>query len=558
VRRFFILLICCLLLTTAVQAAGTVSSLQTDVSVASNGSCQISLVMQLSVTEREDSLHFPLPREARDISLNGSGVRTFHANNARWVDLSAAVYGTGTFPLTIRYSLPDRIVSDKNGLTLQLPLLSGFDHPINSLHFSITLPGAPENQPVFSSTYHPESMETLVDYTVDGPVISGYFTQALNDHESLTMTLPVSGKMFPQTIVKRWSLSNDDLARYGLTFLAIAYWLVFLRCRLPRRVRRVQAPDGITAGELGCCLVGQGVDFPAMVLSWAQMGYLTIHIDRNHRVLLHKGMEMGNERSDFEIRCFKTLFGRRRTVDGSSEHYGRLCRKAAKSVPNAWNYFKKSTGNPLFFRCLAAGIGAFGGISLAKAFAADTLSRVGFSIFLAALGAVLSWLIQAGAKGIHLRKRLDLLLALGSALIWLILGNLVREANVAIYVIVSQIIAGLATAYGGRRTEAGLQIRNEVLGLRRYFKTVSSADIRRITQGNPEYYFHMIPYAVALGVDSSFARHFGDVKLSPCPYLMVDGRQELTPTQWNAHFQQVLKVLDDRQYKKRLEKFLGK
>jgi len=42
------------------------------------------------------------------------------------VDLSAAVYGTGTFPLTIRYSLPDRIVSDKNGLTLQLPLLSGF------------------------------------------------------------------------------------------------------------------------------------------------------------------------------------------------------------------------------------------------------------------------------------------------------------------------------------------------------------------------------------------------------------------------------------------------
>ena len=557
-RRIFLAILCLLLLITTVSAAGSVTEMQSNAVIASNGTCQISMFIQLTVDSGDSDLRFPLPGNSKDITLNGSAAKTSRADSLRWVDLSPVVYGPGSYSITLHYSLPDMVREEKTGLVLTLPLLSGFAYPIEQMEFSITLPGATGEMPNFTSTYHPESMDSFLEYTVDGPVISGYFVQGLKDHETLTMTLPVTGKMFPQGIAKRWSLSYDDLIQYGLLLLAAAYWLIFLRCPLPRRLRRVQAPDGITAGELGCVLGGLGVDFSMMVLSWAQMGYLTIETDRHRRVLLHKQMDMGNERSEFEVRCFKTLFGKRDRVDGSGEHFARLGRKAGKTIPGAWHYFKKSSGNPMIFRCIAAGIGAVAGYSLAVAFASDTVWQVLLGILLVPVGALTSWLIQTGIRGIHLRYRLDLWIGAGCCLLWVILGNWSGEGAVAIFVIVSQILAGFAAVHGSRRTEAGLQARNEIMGLRKYLKSITPEELRRILQNNPDYYFAMAPYAIALGVDKAFARSFGEQPLSACPYLQSNGGAALTARQWNDRLRQVVKVLDERQRKLIWEKIFGR
>lgn len=558
-RRIIIIALCVLLLTTAVSAAGSVTGMQSAAVLASDGTCQISLVMQLTVDSGDDGLRFPLPGNAKDITLNGSAAKTSRAEGLRWVDLSPAVYGPGVYSLTLHYSLPDLVSQEeKEGLLLQLPLLSGFSYPIERMEFSVTLPGEPEKMPQFTSTYHPESMESYMAYSVDGPVISGYFLQGLKDHETLRMTLPVTGKLFPQTMVKQWSLSYDDVIQYGLLILALLYWLIFLRCRPGKRERRVQPPDGITAGELGCCLCGLGADLPAMVLSWAQMGYLTVQLDRNRRVRLHKTMDMGNERSEFEVRCFKVLFGKRQTVDGSSEHFARLGRKIARTVPNAWHYFRKSSGNPMIFRCIAGCIGGVGGFSLAVAFASDTVWQVLLAILLVPLGAVLSWLIQTGCRGIHLRHRLDLLLAGAASLVWLVLGNWSGEVAVAVFVIASQFLAGFAAIHGGRRTESGLQARNEIFGLRKYLKSVRPEELRRILESNPDYYFTVAPHALALGVDRAFARQFGEMPMPACPYLETSGRETMTAEQWNALLRQVLRSLDERQRRLIWEKLFGR
>lgn len=557
-RRIFLAILCLLLLTTAVSAAGTVTDLQSNAVIASNGSCQINMVLQLSVDSGDSNLRFPLPGNAKDISLNGTAAKTSRADSLRWVDLSSVVYGPGSYTITLHYSLPDMVRKENTGLVLRLPLLSGFSYPIDNMEFSVTLPGATEEIPTFTSTYHPESMESYLEYTVDGTVITGYFLQGLKDHETLTMTLPVDSKLFPQGIAKRWSLSYDDLIQYALLLLAAVYWLIFLRCPLPHRQRRVQAPNGITAGELGCVLGGLGTDFSTMVLSWAQMGYLTIEMDRHRRVLLRKTMDMGNERSEFEVRSFKTLFGKRDRVDGSSEHFARLGRKAGKTIPSAWHYFRKNSGNPRIFRCIAAGIGAAAGYSLAIAFASDTVWQVLLAILLVPVGAVSSWLIQAGVRGIQLRHRLDLYMGIGCCVVWLILGNWAGENAVALFVIISQALAGVAALHGGRRTEEGLQGRNEVLGLRRYLKSVKAEELGRILENNPDYYFAMAPYAIALGVDKAFARQFGEQPLSACPYLEGNGGISLSARQWNERLRQVVRVLDERQRKLIWEKLFGR
>ena len=558
-RRIFAVILCLFLLATTVSAAGTVKELQSNTQVDSDGTCQVSLTMQLSLDAAENDLVFPLPRTARDVSLNGHNVRSPLRSGYRIVDLSDVVPGAGIYTVTIQYSLPDStVLNEEDQLILQFDLLSGFAFPIEKMHFTVTLPGAPEYRPGFTSTYYQETADSLMDLTVEGNTISATVTQPLKDQETLTMSLVVSEDMFPQSVAKKWKMGTDDVMMLGLAVLALAYWLLTMRCLPPRRSRKAQEPEGLTAGELGCRLTGQGVDFTMLVVSWAQMGYLLIQLDDNGRVLLHKRMDMGNERSDFEVRYFKNLFGHRRTVDGTGLHYARLCQKAARATPNIRDYYQRSSGNPKIFRFLCTAIGLLGGISLATAFANDTVWQVILSILLGAVTTVSSFIIQTGAKALHLRRKQFLWLGLGCSVLWLLLGIWSGEWNVALLVIAAQWLCGLATAYGGRRNEAGRLYMSQILGLRRYMCHVSTGDLQRIMQQNPDYYYALAPYAMALDVDRIFAKRFGKQQLPQCTYMTTGMDGHATAREWNNLLREAVSALDERYQRLTLEQFLGK
>ena len=558
-RRIFILFLCIFLLAIPVSAFSGVTSAHYDTIVDSDGSCEVTMTITLQLDQAVSDLVFPLPGQARDITVNGAAAKSTYTGTTRNVSLSSFVAGAGPHTLIFRYSLPDAVTADKkDNLTLTLDLLSGFDFSIEKLSFSITLPGKPEHPPVFTSVYHQETVDSLMTISVTDSVISGSVNQRLQDHETLTMTLSVSEDMFPQSISKRWSMDTIDLLMIGCGILATVYWFLTMRTPLPRRVRRTAPPEGITAGELGCHLSGLGVDFTMMVISWAQMGYILIQPDDNGRVLLHKRMEMGNERSDFENRYFRSLFGKRKTVDGTGYHYARLCRKVMGSRPGVHDNFLRSSGNSGIFRILAAAICVFSGVSLATAFSNDTLWRVILIILLGSLGFVVGWLVQAAAMTLVSRNKINLWLGLGGTVLWFFLSSLVGEWNVALFVIPAQFLAGIATAYGGRRTEIGKQTMEDILGLRRYLRTIPKEEIRRILKTNPHYYYDMAPYALALDADRAFARQLGNTKLPECSYLTTGMDGHLTAREWNQLLRDTVNSLDYLQKRLPIDKLLGK
>ena len=558
-RRVITLLLCIFLLAVTVSAAGTVTDLQSTTQVHSDGTCQVSLTLQLQMDSGVDSLIFPIPAQARNVSLNGRSIRSPLRSGVRTVDLRDVVHGAGMYTVTINYSLPDSVIIDEDKqLILQFDLLSGFAYPVENMTFSVALPGAPEYDPVFYSTYYQESADTLMDVSIQGNTISGTITQMLQDQETLSISLQVSESMFPQSVAKKWHIGTDDIMMLFLVALGLAYWLLTMGALPPRRTRQASHPEGLTAGELGVCLTGQGIDFTMLVLSWARMGYLQIQQESSGRVLLHKRMEMGNERTDFEMRYFKTLFGRRQSVDGTGAHYARLCRKAAKATPSIRDYYRRSSGNPYLFRGIFTVIGLLGGISLALSFANDTLWQVLLSILLGAFTAAASWVIQSGAHGLHLRRRMTLLIGLLCSGLWLLLGIWADEWTVALIVVLLQWLSGLAAAYGGRRSDLGKQYMSQILGLRRYMRKVTGTDLQRTLQQNPDYYYSLAPYAMALGVDRAFARQFGSRPLPECPYLITAEDAPLTARQWNDHLRRIVAALDERQQRMPIDKLLGK
>ena len=555
-RRLLITLLCCLLLTTAVSAS-TVTDLQNITTVQDDGTCRVTVTFQLQLDEVPEELHFPLPATAKDISVNGGLARTHLEGSIRKVELNG-IHAAGTYTFTITYSLPDAVLLEKENLTLSIPLLSGFAYPIAQMRFAVTLPGTPDRRPEFVSTYHQESAESLIDLLMEGNTISGTFRQELKDHESLTMTLAVTEELFPQPISKKWSISTDDIAAYACAALALLYWLLTMRALPPRHIRRAKEPEGLSAGEVSCVLTGQGVDLTMMVVSWARMGYLRIHMEDSGRVLLHKRMDMGNERSEFENRLFRSLFGKRVTVDGTGYHYARLMRKAMATVTGKRDNFRLRSGNVRVFRIISAVIGFISGISLAVAFASDTVWQVLLGTLLCLLGVASAWQIQAGAMTVHLRRKASLWMALGASVLWVLLSAWAGEWTVAVFLLSTQWLTGLAAAYGGRRTEAGRQNMAELLGLRRYMRSVPKDELKRILRSNPEYYHNLAPFAMAMGVDKAFAQQFGQTQLPACSYLTSGMDGHMTADEWNQLLRDAVATLDEKGLRLPYEKLLGR
>lgn len=550
-----------LIFTLAISASAStgVSKLSSFATVSSDGSCHISMTVTLHTEQAVDKLYFPIPGDATGVSLNGSRVSAGKSGDVRQINLSRLVKNVvGDITANIQYSLHDVIhTTDAGTLEMRLPMLSGFAHPVELLEFSVTLPGAVDVLPGFVSGYHQARIEEDLTYSVNGATVTGTSIRALKDHETLTMTMAVTPEMFPQSIAQIQDYSMGITAMFICAGLALLYWLIFLWNLPVRRQSCTNIPQGFNAGQLGCIAAGQGTDLSLMVLSWAQLGYVMIRTDRHKRVTLHKQMEMGNERSEFEQRCFYKLFGKRSSLDTSGMQYATLLRMTASRTDGMKEQFRSFTGSPRIMRVIASGIGMFGGACLAVALAGGAALQVLLILVLGIAGAVSGWLIQdfgAAILLLHRQKTLCSLLLSGA---WLLLSLIAGAFSVGLQMICLLLVAGILLAWGGRRTTLGRQTLAQVQGLKQYLRTADKAQLQRICESDPDYFFRLAPAAMALGLDKSFARRFGNKRLDRCPYLNTGTENPLTAHQWSSLLRKTLDAMNDRATKMPLEKFFG-
>lgn len=566
-RRLSGIAVCLLLVLSlgmTVRAETAASSIQNFCTVTADGDCRVSLTVTINLETPLETLTFPLPLEAENITRDGSGVNTRKTEVATEVDITNVVRGlTGQVTMRFDYTVPDVVTMVESETepgtyvpTLELPLLCGFSYPVETMVFDVQFPsGAIITNPIFTSIYHQDGIESSLIFSRKDNTISGSLARSLKDFETLTMTMPVAAEAFPSVGIFMRTGNPEVIPMTVLAVLALVYWLVFLRGMPLLRSRRMIPPEGITAGELGSRLTFAGADLTMMVFSWAQLGYILIHLDDNGRVMLHKRMDMGNERSSFEVKTFQSLFGKHRVVDGTGFQYARLCRKVAQKVPGQRSMCKKGSGNRKIFRFLAAAIHFFCGICLAMNLTGMLMLQILLAIVLSIGGAISGWAIQGGISRLHLRFKLPLLVSLGLSVLWILLGVLAGQLVIGLLSVLSQLLAGLALAYGGRRSDLGRQNASQILGLRQYFRKADPEQIKQLCHNDPEYFFSLAPFAMALGVEKAFAKRFGRHKLPPCPYFVcgVHGRMDALD---HARFMaEAAQILDERQRRMAWEKY---
>ena len=145
-------------------------------------------------------------------------------------------------------------------------------------------------------------------------------------------------------------------------------------------------------------------------------------------------------------------------------------------------------------------------------------------------------------------------IALGCIALWILISILSGQWAIMILGILVQILGGLSNAYGGRRSELGRQTASEILGFRHYLKTVTREELQRIMKYNPDYYFEMAPYALALGVDEEFAKRFERLHQPNCNYLFTRTETGRTAAEWYPLLRETVDALNARQKRLRFEK----
>ena len=573
--RFLALLSCLILLTglcigaSAADATGTRAySVNVFATVSSDGSCDITSTVTLHVDAPQEKLVYPVPVNASNVALNGSPVLTEKTDQARLVDLTKTLGGmSGDFSFTVTYSIHSAVssvaaetkpaageaASSGRKLRLSLPMLSGFSYPIDQFQFSVNVPGMVKQNPSFISGYHQANIEKDLTYSYSGGNIAGRSWGALKDHETLVMYLDADEEMFPQT---RADLPDAD----GITVLigvcaglALLYWICFLRNFLPLRDYPAVAPEGFGAGQMGTVLTMAGADLNLMIFSWAQLGYVILRMDRKGRVFLHRQMDMGNERTAFEQKCFYQLFSRRDVVDTTAMAYQRLVQSVSMQKPASQFFLSRGTGKVKLFRGIMAIAGLLSGTCFGIILGNMLDYGWVFMSVLSVVGLICSWHIQFWAEGLFLHHRSRTFVAAVLCLLWLALGVAIGQIGLALLAVLIQLLAGFLAAFGGRRTEEGRMAMGQVLSLRRYLRKMTPRQIQQLCRDNPDVFFDLAPYAMALGSDRVFARQFGKSRLPVCPYIQAANTRGLTARQWSQLMRGILEGMTARQRKMPLE-----
>lgn len=549
------------------SAESAASKIDLYCTVNADGDCLVSMTVNLRIEASDSGLSFPLPYNAENITMNGSSVASSRVGDKTLVAVGRVTGGmTGEFPLRFDYTIPKAVgiytppkavsIATNKQLQLTIPMLCGFDYPVENLSFIVTLPDNIENSPVFTSTYQQIGFASNLELVINGNMITGSSKAGLNDHEAVTMTMIVSKEMFPSVSTYQRT-GNPEVVPMGIfAGLALVYWILFLRTLPPQRQRATVPPEGISAGELECRLTMSGGDLTMMVFSWAQMGYLLIQQNGN-RVLLHKQMDMGNERSLFEIRVFNTLFGNRRTVDCGSLNYAKLCRKTASMVPGEKSMCRSKSGSRKIFRLLLCVGQLFCGVCVAMNMTSIPVLQIMFSFIFGAFSLISAWEIQEFAYHILSRSKTRSWTALAICLFWVLLGAIAGQPWIPLAAVVFQLLMGFFAAYGGMRTELNRSEAGEILSLRRFMKRIPRPEAARLQKVNPEYFFRMAPYAIALGVDKPFAAAFGRRKIEQCPYFITKVSGSRTAEDWMRLMNQAVTIMDDRYRRMQMEKWMA-
>lgn len=533
-KVLFSLFFICIFLVPAL-ADYQVDSVAVSAEVSAKGRAQVTTTVQLTFDTATEQVTIPLANT--DVSRVSAGDYRFSVDETDdgtdvIVKNKDGFVGTQTFLITYTVSYADDGDDEADTFTLGL-LSSRWARPIGSCSFQVIMPQAFEAEPQIVSGYYGILSAADAGLTVTDTSFSGSVTERMAyDSLSVVLTLPNQYFAVRSTTIPVISITFLSVGMLAVLLLCILYWRLKLRSRRVSSSPRLLRPEGILPCQLPTVLDGSTCDVSAMILEWANLGYLSISYARSGTPVLTRLMVMGSERSKAEQRLFAQIFAQRSRTAITPGRFSRAAAqfRAASNRSLHRVIFDPKSGNPALVQIpcrllLALGIGY-----MAYQLLPEGGGFVVLAVLIGLVGLFYSLqLHNALLRFAALRSTSPVLLLYLALMLSLLPISLMAGTFPEIAVGIAAILfSSIATAPGPRRSARGVDAMAQTKGCRTFYRQAAWKRLQ-VFQGKSARFFQtQLPNAVALGVEKQFARRFEDLSVPVPEWLTVPKKSPQT------------------------------
>ncbi|MBR2188199.1 MAG: DUF2207 domain-containing protein [Eubacterium sp.] len=331
-------------------------------------------------------------------------------------------------------------------------------------------------------------------------------------------------------------------------------WILFGRDPEVVETVEFEPPQGMTPAEAGYAVDGTADDgdLSAMLLYFAEKGWLKLMKDdaakKRKRFIAIYRKDPDPDEKQFVHTLFSGLFKepKTKTVDGQEEKviflhdmpedYARTINKAKKELASSQEaalplYTKQSraarkAGNlllaALIFITAVAGFRARGSIEGKATYYAAFLLLAGLAV-----GARL--VMMSFEKWRSRKKSTNVSsMAIGLALLCVVaavpgysLGVGYHRMWLAGMLLISFFVTLFFTTVMLSRSEESAALQGRLLGFRGFIENAEYERIRLLSESDPEYFFHILPYAMVFDLSVAWAEHFTNIQVRQPDWYMT-------------------------------------
>lgn len=435
----------------------------------------------------------------------------------------------GAGSVTVSYTVhPFTLINDEIALKLNEPY-----EDTKTEHFSLTLtmPYIPE-----ASVYLQRNNDSTKEHRFQiSEVDDSLFIEthdAIEAAEEFIVHIPMKASYFTRSVGFYTRLAVI-LSAALLILVGIFRFVIFRKSDLVIPVN-FYPPKGMNSAEAGYVVDLQvsDTDITSLIFYWADQGYLKIHeIDKAYS--FEKIRDADGFMADYEQKLFNRMFdhGKDGFVDKKQlrtfyydvkdakkeilKKYTKEKNLALKSADMVRKLFSNISLMPLFFYLVLSNYEVYQSL-----FAIVVASIVMVPMFIMAQRMISSMLKQDGNDA-----RNKMLIVIGSffVLLYLSISVIISRAqlNVMFFVCAVSCIVMLVLSKGIHKdTKYREELLAPLLGFKDFIKLVEKDKLEMLLEDDPEYYYHVLPYAQVLHVSDIWINKFKDITL-PLPEWYV-------------------------------------
>ena len=538
-----VLMIAAPVITAPVSAADNtmyVTNYNVDVDVAENNSYDYHEHLDVYYVTAHHGIYRYLPKQGQKISkirVPGYDVETYSQSGYEVVQIGSADYtltGLNPYDITYKISMYEDENEEMDMLLLNL-IPTDWETEIENVKCTVTLPKEADlsKAEIFSGTYGTSGNEDNAVLTTSEDGLTMTVTaQNVPAHHGITLQLPLpQGYWQGAMVFGKLSLFNYLLFLLGPVGAAIL-WYLFGRDKHMVKTLEFYPPDDLTPGEMGYLIDGRAdkADLISTIVYLADKGYMQIE-DVSRKKFKFIAVEApGTDEPTYVRTIYKGIFPGDKTEAFSTELGTKFGTKYETAKGQLASMFsgKKAINRPdsVMARAgcaIAAIIPSFAYITWADANGEENGL---FGIIWCSIHLLISVALLCSAyDNVRSSSKVKTVLKCIGAIWFFTMGTVLISAGseafsllsrsqtilITVLLLAGTLISMFFSVIAIARTDKYVDLLGRVLGFRDFIKTAELDKLNELVEEDPQYFYHIMPYAYVFGLSNRWIKNFEDI-----------------------------------------------